>query len=279
MLFGCSLSAVRNPRRDRIASHDTITPGINPGITHGMKLRTLGALLRIPVSRRSKFTRHAKRRDAIFLTIGFSLALAVSPLTGCGVSTFSTDVPTEFHSLMVEKYQGRQAWTRRTIQDEKKNLKIEQDQEVQVTQIGLSRHGSITVLSSDGRLRIVYPFNLDRPLVLEHYEKALLDMFWFEGPDVRYARNKELYGTRIADAIRDHKILKDMSQDVAYLAWGPPERVIAIKRGLDENWEYDNMNLSKAAITFRSGRVVKKDGENIGDTEEAKKRKRFRRSS
>ena len=79
--------------------------------------------------------------------------------------------------------------------------------------------------------------------------------------------------------MRDHKILPDMSMRVAYLAWGAPSKIIPIKRGSDERWEYSTPNLKNAVIDFRGGRVASFDGENVSDTEEATKRKRTRRGS
>jgi hypothetical protein len=197
---------------------------------------------------------------------------------GC-VNRYSTDIPLEYHSLLEEKYVSKSAWTRMTLQDEKKNLRIEQDQEVVVTAVGLQRSGSVTLETPNGRTRVVFPFELERPLTLEHYEAALLDALWFDSPETRYARNKEQFGTRIADAIRDHKILPDMPMDVAYLTWGAPSNIIPIKRGSDERWEYNTLNLKNARIEFRGGKVVQSDGENISDTEAATKRKRVRRTS
>lgn len=198
--------------------------------------------------------------------------------SGC-VDRYATDIPMEYHNVLIEKYVGKHAWTRLTVQHEKKNVKIEQDQEVLVTELGLHRTGSVTVETLDGKSRVVYPFNLSRPLTLEYYERALLDAFWFESPEARYAANKEKYGTRIADAIRDHKILPDMPMVVAYLAWGPPNKIVPIKRGTDETWQYNTPNLKKAQIDFRGGKVAKADGENVADTEAATKRKRLRRTS
>ena len=205
--------------------------------------------------------------------------VATALLFGCGVDTLSTDVPIEFHSILKQKYEGRSAWTRLTLEDEKKSIKIEQDQEVKVLSLGLQRSGSVTVQTLNGRKRVVYPFNIARPLTLEHYERALLDALWFKDPDSRYAAYKEKYGTRIADAIRDHTILPDMSMDVAYLAWGAPSKIIPIKRGSDERWEYETPNLKNAVIDFRGGKVKNSNGENIADTEAATKRKRVRRGS
>lgn len=210
---------------------------------------------------------------AAAVLVGFLLCLS-----GC-VARYSTDIPLEYHKVLEDKYLGKEAWTRLTLQDEKKNVKIEQDQEVVVTDLGLERSGAVTIESPNGRKRVVYPFHIARPLTLEQYEKALLDALWFESPDVRYAHNKEKYGTRIADAIRDHKVVTDMAMQVAYLTWGAPTKVIATKRGSNERWEYDTANLKKASIDFAGGKVAHVDGENVSDTEAASKRKRMRRTS
>ena len=207
---------------------------------------------------------------------GAALGVAIANV-GCGVSTFSTDVPVEFHAILKEKYQGRSAWTRLTLQDEKKSTKVEQDQEVVVKELDLTRSGAVTLETPNGRTRIVWAFELDRPLVLEEFEKKLLDVLWFESPEARYAAHKEKFGTRVADAIRDHKVLKDMNQQVAYLTWGAPSKVSSvIKRGSDERWEYETPNLKGAKIDFRGGRVAHAEGENVADTEAAKRRSRFR---
>ena len=185
----------------------------------------------------------------------------------------------EYHDILREKYVGKSAWTRLTVQHEKKNVKIEQDQEVVISDLGLHRTGSITVVTVDGKKRVVFSFSLERPLTLEYYERALLDAFWLTTPEERYAADKEKYGTRVADAIRDHKILQDMPMYVAYLAWGAPTKILPIKRGTDETWTYNTPNLKKAQIDFRGGKVASSDGENISDTEAATKRKRLRRTS
>lgn len=207
-----------------------------------------------------------------------AIVLGVLSGSGCGPATYSTDVPMEFHEILRDKYEGRTAWTRRTLQDEKKPTKIEQDEEVVVHKLDLTRSGAVALETPNGRKKIVFPFNLQRPLTLEHYEKELLDVLWFTPPEQRYESNKEQFGTRIADAIREHRILKDMSQRHAYLAWGPPTEVInVVKRGQDEEWQYENLNLKGAKVIFRSGKVAQSVGENIQDTEAARRRKNVRR--
>ncbi len=205
-------------------------------------------------------------------------AAAVLAGSGC-VDRYSTDIPMEYHRILESKYVGKRAWTRLTMQHEKKNVKIEQDQEVVVTALGLQRNGSVNIETIAGSERVIYPFNLTRPLTLEHFERTLLDVLWFEAPEERYAAHKEKYGARIADAVRDHKILTDMSMQLAYLSWGTPTKIDAVKRGSDETWEYSTPNLKKAQVVFRSGKVASFDGENVSDTEAATKRKRLRRTS
>ena len=196
--------------------------------------------------------------------------------TSC-VRTFSTDIPVNFQTAIEKRYIGRQAWTRESLQDEKKNLKIEQDQEVEILALGMHRSGSVTVVSKQGRKRVVFPFHLGRPLVLEIYEKTLLDYLWFESPEERFEKNKGKYGTRIAEAVRDHKILKDMPQYVAYLSWGAPSKVERPEGTPIERWNFDTPNLAGARIDFLTGKVANFDGENVGDTEAAKRKKSVRR--
>jgi hypothetical protein len=193
------------------------------------------------------------------------------------VRTFSTDIPINYQTLLEDRYVGRTAWTRQTLQDEKKNIRIEQDQEVEVVDLGMQRTGSVTVVAKQGRTRVVYPFRLPRPLTLEAYEKTLLDYLWLESPEKRLADNKEKYGTRIAEAIRDHKVLKDMPQYAAYLSWGAPTRIEYPEGTQVERWTYDTPNLTGARVDFAAGKVAQFDGENIQDTEEAKKKKSTRR--
>jgi len=204
---------------------------------------------------------------------------AIVLASACGVPQYSTDIPVNYQSLLQEKYVGKPAWTRLTLQDEKKNVKIEQDQEVQIVGLGMQRNGSVTVLSKQGHKRVVFPFHLPRPLTLEIYEKTLLDYLWLESPEARFEANKKKYGTRIAEAIRDHKVVKDMAQYVAYLSWGAPKDTERPEGSPVERWKYDSANLPGARIDFLAGKVAKFEGENIQDTEAAKKRKATRRSS
>jgi len=204
------------------------------------------------------------------------LVAVVAFVPAC-VRQFSTDIPVNFQSRLTEKYVGRTAWTRASLQDEKKSIKIEQDQEVEITELGMHRTGSVTVVTVKGRKRVVYPFHLQRPLRLEDYEKTLLDYLWMEAPETRYDAQKQKYGTRIAEAVRDHKILKDMPQYLAYLSWGPPTRSEVVTGNIDR-WVYETPNV-KGRIDFLAGKVAKFEGENIQDTEAAKKKKAVRRGS
>jgi hypothetical protein len=210
-------------------------------------------------------------------------ALSIAALfhgAGCSPSTYSTDVPVEFHEFLTAKYEGKHAWTRRTLQDEKKSAKIEQDQKVVVRSLQLTRSGSLALETLNGRIKVVFAMGLDHPISLEHFEKELLDVLWFDSPEVRYAANKKEYGTRIADAIRNHTVLKDMSPRHAYLSWGTPTEITSVvKRGLDEEWQYETLNLKKSKIIFRSGKVAQSVGDNVQDTEAARRRKNLRRSS
>lgn len=206
-----------------------------------------------------------------------AVVAAVTASSSC-VQRFSTDIPINFQTELTSKYVGRKAWTRASLQDEKKEIRIEQDQEVEITELGMHRTGSVTLVATQGRKRVVFPFHLDRPLTLEVYEKTLLDYLWMDSPEARFDANKEKYGTRLAEAIRDHKIVKDMPQYVAYLAWGPPSRVEDVAGTVVERWKYETPNV-KGMIDFLSGKVAKFDGENVQDTEAAKKKKAVRRGT
>jgi hypothetical protein len=200
--------------------------------------------------------------------------------SGC-TDRFSTDIPINFQNVLKERYLGKTAWTRRTLRDEKKEIKIEQDQEVVIEGLGMFRQGSVTVRAKVGHKRVVFPFRLQRPLTLEHYEKTLLDFLWFESPEARFEANKAKYGTRFAEAIRDHKLLKDMPQYVAYLSWGAPDKITPREGAAVDAWQYDNDNLPGAQIDINTttGKVGQFSGENIADTEAAKKKKAVRRGS
>jgi len=208
------------------------------------------------------------------------LALMAVAAGGC-MDRFSTDIPVNFQDILTERYLGKPAWTRRTLQDEKKEIKVEQDQEVVVEALGLFRNGSVTVRSKLGHKRVVFPFRLARPLTLEEYEKTLLDFLWFESPEARFEANKAKYGTRFAEAIRDHKLLKDMPQYVAYLSWGAPDEITRPDGSPADQWKYDNANLPGATIDINNttNKVGQFAGENIADTEAAKKKKAVRRGS
>lgn len=207
------------------------------------------------------------------------VALLSIAAAGACVPRYSTDIPVNYQAVLVDRYQGKRAWTRATLKDEKREIKIEQDQEVTVVALGMQRNGSVTVVSKQGRKRIVFPFRLQRPLTLEAYEKTLLDYLWLEPPEDRFEADKKKYGTRIAEAVRDHKILKDMTQFAAYMSWGPPTAVEQPEGTPIERWKFDTPNLPGARIDFLAGKVAKFEGENISDTEAAKKKKSVRRGS
>jgi hypothetical protein len=208
-----------------------------------------------------------------------ALAVAAGAVAGSAcVRQFSTDIPVNYQSHLNAKYRGRTAWTRASLQDEKKSIKIEQDQEVEIAELGMHRTGSVTVIAKQGRKRVVFPFHLPRPMTLEVYEKTLLDYLWLEAPEARFGTHKEKYGTRIAEAVRDHKILKDMPQYLAYLSWGPPTSSERPTGTEVERWNYDTINV-KGRIDFLAGKVAKFEGENIQDTEAAKKKKAVRRGT
>lgn len=205
--------------------------------------------------------------------------LLLGAMSAC-VSRYSTDIPINYHDYLADKYVGRRAWTRMTLQDEKKEgVRIEQDQEVEIVALGLYRTGSVTIVSKAGHKRVVYPMHLDRPLSLEQCEKTLLDLLWMTSPEERFEADKQKYGTRIAEAIRDHKILKDMPQYVAYLSWGAPSGSEQPEGTTVVRWKYETPNLQGARIDFYDGKVAQYEGENISDTEAAKKRKAVRRGA
>jgi hypothetical protein len=110
------------------------------------------------------------------------------------------------------------------------------------------------------------------------YEKTLLDYVWLDPPEQRYDANKQKYGTRIAEAVRDHKVLKDMPQFSAYLAWGAPTSIDRPEGTAVERWTYDTPNI-KGRVDFLAGKVAKFEGENIQDTEAAKKKRAVRRGT
>lgn len=206
------------------------------------------------------------------------VCMALVGSTSC-MNRYSTDIPVNFQTVLEEKYVGRTAWTRVTMEDEKRPERIEQDQEVRIAALGMQRNGSVTILSPSGNKRIVFPFRLPRPLTLEDYEKTLLDYLWMDPPQVRFDANKQKYGTRVAEAIRDHKILKDMPQYVAYLSWGAPSSSEKVQGTAVDRWVYDKHPNAKGRIDFLSAKVAKFEGENIQDTEAAKKKKSIRRGS
>lgn len=206
------------------------------------------------------------------------LVVAAVTLPSACVRQFSTDIPINFQSQLLERYKGRTAWTRASLQDEKKNIKIEQDEQVEIVELGMHRTGSVTIVAKKDHKRVVYPFRLQRPLSLEVYEKTLLDYLWMEAPEARFDVQKEKYGTRIAEAVRDHKILKDMPQYLAYLSWGAPTSTAMLEGTAVERWTYDTPNV-KGRIDFIAGKVAKFEGENVQDTEAAKKKKAVRRGT
>jgi hypothetical protein len=83
------------------------------------------------------------RPRLFFVCLAFLLACA----SAACVRTFSTDIPVNFQDILDQKYVGKAAWTRATLQDEKKNVKVEQDEEVTIESRGMQRTGGVTLVS------------------------------------------------------------------------------------------------------------------------------------
>lgn len=193
------------------------------------------------------------------LTIVGLIALVV---TGC--SKFNTktvknvvvkDVPLEQQEDLLDKYVGRMAWTRTTLEDlteaepaagEPRKKVIPQDSKVEVMDLNFAYNGAVTVLDKKRR-RIVVGLEIERPLTVEKMEDKLSELMWFQDPLLRHVDYIREWGSKTARAVVNHEVFIGMPRQAALESWGPPTTVVVSEIGgkREEQWVYKGPLKSK----------------------------------
>jgi hypothetical protein len=174
------------------------------------------------------------------------------------------DVPLEDQIALTEKYKGKHAWTRGTIEDltertdtptDTKQRVILRDTKVTILDINLVYEGALTVEDPKGR-RIVAAINCKRPLTTEKVEKRLGEIFWFDDPTIRHVDYIRKWGKNMARAVMNHEVAPGMPAEAARESWGIPNEVVASETGevKEERWKYKEGKRTK--YIFMIGGVV-----------------------
>ncbi|MEJ2722350.1 MAG: hypothetical protein P8181_14615 [bacterium] len=158
------------------------------------------------------------------------------------------DIPIEEQLALLEKYQGRHAWSRGLIQDitereeiqgEPKKRVILRDTKVTIIDMNFAYNGAVTIEGPKGR-RIDAGLNIERPLTVDKIEARLHELFWFKDPTLRHVEYIRKWGKKTAQSVVNHEVFVGMPADAARESWGLPDeiRVSEIGGGKEEQWVY-----------------------------------------
>jgi hypothetical protein len=201
-----------------------------------------------------------------------AIAVFAVALTGC--SKFKTsnvtrvivkDIPLEEQQMLLDKYVGRVAWTRMTLDDlteretpgEPKKKVVPRDTKITIVDMNFVYNGSL-LIQDPRRRKIVVGLNVDSPLSVAKIEDRLADMMWFDSPVLRQVGYIRKWGTRTARAVVNHEVFIGMPSDAALESWGIPTAVNRNEIGgkNEEQWVYKQPLKSKY-IYVVEGKVSK----------------------
>ena len=176
---------------------------------------------------------------------------AVTVAFGMGCSSVKNvvvkDIALEDQIALLEKYQGRHAWTRGRIEDltervtgnePRKNV-IPRDTKVTVVDINFAYNGAVTVDDPKGK-RVVKGLDCERPLTPAAIEKRLSDIFWFEDPTLRHVDYIRKWGKKTARSVMNHEVFPGMPAEAAMESWGIPDEIVESDLGGEKEarWKY-----------------------------------------
>jgi hypothetical protein len=158
------------------------------------------------------------------------------------------EIPLEDQLALFEKYKGRSAWTRGTLEDlteradtpsEPKRKVISRDTKVTIVDLNLVYAGAVIVDDPKGK-RVVAGLNCERPLATEKVEARLGEMFWFEDPTIRHVEYIRKWGKKTARSVVNHEVFAGMPVEAARESWGIPDEVEVNEVGSEkeERWSY-----------------------------------------
>lgn len=180
----------------------------------------------------------------VFGTVGCSKFGSVEKVN----KVISKDIPIEEQLALLEKYQGRHAWSRALIEDitereaapgEEKKRVILRDTKITIIDMNFAYNGSITV-EDPKRKKIDAGLNIERPLTVEKIEHRLSELFWFDDPTLRQVSYIRKWGKKTAQSVVNHEVFVGMPSDAAMESWGFPDeiRVSEIGTEKEEQWVY-----------------------------------------
>jgi hypothetical protein len=190
-----------------------------------------------------------------YVVIGVA-AVAVAFGVGCSniksvtkvKSVVVKDVALQDQLSLAEKYRGRHAWTRGTIEDltervdsanEPRKKVIPRDTKVTVVDINFAYRGALTVDDPKGK-RIVMGLECERPLTPDKIETRLREIFWFDDPTIRHVDYIRKWGKKTARSVVNHEVFPGMPAEAAMESWGIPDEIVASEIGGEKEarWKY-----------------------------------------
>ena len=199
-------------------------------------------------------------KNVLFAAIAAAVALGG---VGCSkiksvdsvTSVVVKDLPLEQQLTLLDKYKGRYAWTRGTIEDltervdspnEPKKKVIPRDTKVTIVDLNLVYSGTVTVDDPKGK-RIVAGIKCERPLTVDGVEKRLQEIFWFEDPTIRHVEYIRKWGKKTARSVVNHEVFAGMPAEAARESWGIPDEVAVneVANEKEERWTYREGKRSK----------------------------------
>lgn len=165
------------------------------------------------------------------------------------------DIPLEDQKAVLDKYAGRTVWTRVVLHDMGDGGNVARDEEVKIVDVSMIYKGSVTVQTLKRKNKVVQALELERPLTPEKIDAKLADLFWFDDPTMRHVRFIREYGKKVAQAIMDHDVFKDMSADAAMDSWGPPisKELNELNGRLNAKWVYPTDTPKKSKYLYLEG--------------------------
>ena len=207
--------------------------------------------------------------NRVLLAIG---VLAVA-FTGCSKMKGATavrqviikDIALENQLMLLDKYSGRVAWTRGSLEDlteretpgEPKKKIVARDTKIEILDLNFAYNGAVTVVDSKRR-KIVAGLEIERPLSVEKIESRLDELLWFKSPMLRHVDYIRKWGKRTARAVVNHEVFIGMPSEAAMESWGTPTKVNTNEIGgrNEEQWVYKEL-LKSRYVYIVEGKVSK----------------------
>ncbi len=179
----------------------------------------------------------------------------------------SMDITLEERQMLMEKYGGRKAWTRITLEDltekeipgEPKKQIVLRDTKIEIVALTFSYNGAVTIMDPK-RKRIVHALEIDTPLSVEKIESRLGELMWFQSPMLRQVAYIRKWGKRAARAVINHEIFIGMPIEAALESWGIPTQIRSNEIGdeVEEQWAYRHSKRPKYIYISKNKGIVTK---------------------